>query len=241
MKDKMDWMRYYKSLRDDFMCEIFDSKSNRMFWHSMKFKDTVFESPKVYFNNIAVNVKEDWLKFDTMYRTKDGKPKKIFLPKMKPLARMLMLFCRFQKMLGFVDENELVYHMAYFLSTVPVVPDGVFEVNDKNIELLHKIARRILATDASEKVLEELKDGRKFCIDPKCKGLPPEDMKVLTNKGRRITNLIQIKRRYDDSKSKSENAKICEVSISSIARYRKFKEAVDRLYQMYANSSSMSS
>lgn len=232
-------MRYYKSLRNDFMYEIFDSKSNRMFWHSLKFKDTVFESPKVYFNNIAVNVNEDWLKFDTMYRTKDGKPKKIFLPKMKPLARMLMLFCRFQKMLGVVDEKELVYHMAYFLGTVPVVPDGVFGVNDKNIDLLHKIAKRILATETSEKVLEELKDSRKFCVAPNCKGLLQKDMKSLTNKGRRIANLFEIKRKYDEGKSKSENAKICGVSVASIARYRKFKGDVDRLYQMYANGSSM--
>ena len=68
---------------------------------------------------------------------------------MKPLARMLMLFCRFQKMLGVVDEKELVYHMAYFLGTVPVVPDEVFGVNDKNINLLHKIAKRILATETN--------------------------------------------------------------------------------------------
>lgn len=208
-----------------------------MMWFSLKFKETVFESPKVYVNKIAVNIKGDWLKFDTMYRTKDGRPKKIFLPKMKTLARELMLFGRFQKLLGVVDENELVYHLVYFLSTVPEIPDGVFKFNQENVDLLHKIAKRILATEASEKVLAELKDGREICIDPNCKGMLPKDMKALTNKGRRIANLFNIKRNYDENKSKSKNATICGVSEPTIARYRRIKDDVDKLYQIYAEGS----
>ena len=47
----------------------------------------------------------------------------------------------------------------------------------------------------------------------------PERLRVLTNKGVRIENYLEIKEKYDETKSKSENAKLCGVSESTIARF----------------------
>jgi len=150
-----------------------------------------------------------------------------------------MLFGRFQRLLGVTLEEELVYHMACFLSTVPVIPEGVFVVSKENIELLHKLARRVLATEAGEKALAELKDDRTFCIESNGVGIPPKEMRALTNKGRRIVNMFSIRKKYDGSKSKRINAEICGVDESSIARYRRVRKDVDKLYEMYVGNRSM--
>ncbi len=213
------------------MLQKTDPETRQKFWFGFKFKRTMYESPKTFRNDYAFNTDGTWLRFPTEYRTKGGKPKALFYRHKKDIVRELAFFCRFQRLIGVETKEELLYHMACFLGDVVKLYKGVFAPTDENVEILKKIADRTLETECREDTLERLKDERGFCIDPKRLEGMNESMKSLRrNKGTRFANYLEIKRKYDESKSKAENAVLCGVSESTIARFRRDRDKLERLY-----------
>jgi hypothetical protein len=100
--------------------------------------------------------------------------------------------------------------------------------------ILNKIADRILVSDCPECTLERLKDDRKFCIDPeRLKTVDESTKSIMRNKGKRFASYLEIREKYDESKSKSENAVICGVSDSTIARFRRNRAQMEQLCRSY--------
>lgn len=224
------WQRQWSSFRNELMYEKIDPETKKMLWFCIKFKETMYESPKIYHNNYAFNVDGSWLRFPTEYRTKTGKPKALFSRHKKYVVKELAYFCRFQRLIGVETQWELVYHMCSFLANAVKMIDGVFDPTPENVSILEKIADRILVTECQVETLGRLKDERGFCIDPeRLKVIDESTKKIMTNKGVRIANYLAIKEKYDETKSKSENAKLCGVSESSIARFRRNRAEMEKL------------
>ena len=160
------WQRQWSSFRNELMYEKMDPETKKMLWFCIKFKETMFESPKIYQNYYAFNVDGSWLKFPTEYRTRAGKPKALFFRRKEKLVKELTYFCRFQRLIGVEAQWELVYHMCSFLANNVKMPDGVFDPTPENVSILNKVAERILVSDCPKETLGRLKDERKFCIDP---------------------------------------------------------------------------
>lgn len=212
------------------MYEKMDPVTKKMLWFNIRFKETVYESPKVYQNNYAFNVDGSWLIFPTEYRTKAGKPKALFFRRKDKLVKVLTYFCRFQRLIGVETQWELVYHMCSFLASTVKMPDGVFDPTPENVSILNKVADRILVSDCPKDTLERLKDDRKFCIDPeRLKNIDESTKCIMRNKGKRFASYLEIREKYDESKSKSENAEICRVSESTIARFRRNRVEMEQL------------
>ncbi len=228
MNDK--WKRQWSSFRNELMYEKMDPVTKKMLWFNIRFKETMYESPKVYQNNYAFNVDGSWLKFPTEYRTKAGKPKALFFRHKKDIVEELCYFCRFQRLIGVETQWELVYHMCSFLANTVKMPDGIFDPTPENVSILNKVADRILVTDCPEGTLERLKDDRKFCIDPeRLKTIDESTKSIMRNKGKRFASYFEIREKYDESKSKAENAAICGVSDSTIARFRRNRTQMEQL------------
>lgn len=226
-----DWKQFASNIKDEMMFEKTDPETGRKLWFRFKFRQTMYESPKTFSNDYAFNTDGTWLRFPREYRTKDGKPKGLFFHHKKDVVKELMFFCRFQKLIGVETKDELVYHMACFLADVVKLYNGVFTPTKKNVEILNEIAERILVTECSEDTLERLKDARGFCIDPKrLEGMNESMMSVWRNKGTKIANYLKIKWKYDETKSKAENAVLCGVSESTISRFRREREQFEKLY-----------
>lgn len=224
------WKRQWSSFRNELMYEKRDPVTKKMLWFCIKFKETMYESPKIYHNNYAFNVDGSWLKFPTEYRTKAGKPKALFFRHKKNVVEELCYFARFQRLIGVETQWELVYHMCSFLATVVKMPDGVFDPTPENISILNKVADRILVSDCPEDTLKRLKDDRGFCIDPeRLKSIDESAKRTMTNKAVRIANYLEIRKKYDDSKSKAQNAIICGVSDATIARFRRNRTELERI------------
>jgi hypothetical protein len=120
--------------------------------------------------------------------------------------------------------------MCSFLASVVKMPDGVFDPTPENISILTKIADRILVSDCPEDTLKRLKDDRGFCIDPeRLKTIDESTKSIMRNKGKRFASYFEIREKYDESKSKAENAAICGVSDSTIARFRRNRTQMEQL------------
>ena len=219
------------SLKGELMYEKIDPTTKQMFWFGMKYHQTQYESPKRYRGGFAFNTKDNWLVFPTEYRTKSGKPKAITLTRKKAVVKELMYFGRFQKLIGVETKEELVYHMSCFLGEVVKIHKGVFDPTSENISLLYKVAERILNTECKDDTLEKLKDDRRFCIDPeRIKGMDDSAKSIMRNKGKRFATFLELREKYDETKSKSENAVLCGVSEATIARYRRDKVKLEQYY-----------
>ena len=229
-----DWKRFASALKDEMMFEKIDPKTKQRFWFSLKYQQTMYESPKKYRNDYAFNTDGTWLKFPTEYRTKDGKPKALFYRHKKDVVTELAFFCRFQKLIGVDTKEELVYHMACFLGNVVKLYKNVFPPTKENVKILTQIAERILKTECSEDTLERLKDDRGYCIDPeRLKKIDESTRSMMRNKGTRFANYLEIKRNYDESQSKSKNAILCGVSEATIARFRRDRDKIEQAYNTY--------
>ena len=157
-------------------------------------------------------------------------PKYITIKGKQKLVKELTYFCRFQRLIGVETQWELVYHMCSFLASVVKMPDGIFDPTPENISILNKVAERILITDCPEETLERLKDDRGFCIDPeRLRTIDESTKRTMTNKAVRIANYLEIRKKYDDSKSKAQNAAICGVSDATIARFRRNRTELERI------------
>ena len=229
-----EWKRFASSLKDELMHEKMDPETRKMLWFSLKFKQTMYESPKKYKGNYAFNTDGTWLKFPTEYRTKAGKPKAIMLRHKKDVVEELCYFARFQRLIGVDTKEELIYHMACFLGDVVKLYKNVFVPSIENVEILNKIAERILKTECSEETRERLKDDRDFCIDPeRLKHTDDSTKSVMRNKGKLFATYLKVRKNYDESKSKAENAAICGVSDSTIARYRRNRVEMEKIYNTH--------
>ena len=228
MNDK--WKRKCSSYKNDLMYEKMDPVTKKMLWYCIRFRETMYESPKNYQNGYAFNVDGSWLRFPTEYRTKTGKPKALFYRQKDKLVKELTYFCRFQRLIGVETQWELVYHMCSFLANVVKMIDGVFDPTPENVSILEKIAARVLVTECPVETLGRLKDERGFCLDPVCnKSIDESTRSILRNKGNRFANYLVIKEKYDETKSKSENAKLCGVSESTIARFRRNRAEMEKI------------
>ena len=224
------WKRQWSSFKNDLMYEKMDPVTKKMLWYCIRFRETMYESPKVYKNDYSFNVDGSWLRFPTEYRTKSGKPKTLFFRNKKDVVKELCYFCRFQRLIGVEYQWELVYHMCSFLASTVKMPDGVFDPTPENVSILNKIADRILVSDCPNDTLKRLKDDRGFCIDPeRLKTIDKTTECIMRNKGVRIANYLEIKEKYDESKSKAQNAVICGVSDASIARFRRNRAELERI------------
>ena len=222
------------SFRNELMYKKIDPTTKQMFWFGMKYHQTQYESPKTYRNNFAFNTKDDWLLFPTEYRTKSGKPKGITLTRKNAVVKELMYFGRFQKLIGVETKEELVYHMSCFLGDVVKIHKGVFDPTFENITLLYAVAERILNTECKDDTLKRLKDDRRFSIDPeRLKSMDDSTKSIMRNKGKRFATFLKIREKYDETKSKAENAVLCGVSETTIARYRRNKDELERYYNTY--------
>ena len=124
--------------------------------------------------------------------------------------------------------------MSSFLANIVKMPDGVFDPTTENVSLLNTIAERILVSDCPYDTLERLKDDRSFCIDPETlKRIDDSTKSIMRNKGKRFASYLEIREKYDESKSKSENAVICGVSDSTIARFRRNRAQMEQLCRSY--------
>lgn len=218
-------------MKDELLFQRTDPKTNQMMWFSFKYQQTMYESPKIFKSDIAFNTERKWLRFPTVYRTKGGKPKAIFLKNKKDVVKELAYFCRFQRLIGVETKEELVYHMTSFLGDIVKLFKNVFVPSKENVEILNKIAELILKTECDDDTLERLKDDRGYCIDPeRLKRMDETTKSVMRNKGKRFANYLGIRDKYDDTKSKAENAVLCGVSESTIARFRRNRDQMERLY-----------
>lgn len=226
-----DWKRYATALKDDFLFKKTDPKTNKRLWSCFKYQKTIYESPKKFRNDFAFNIDGKWLRFPTEYRTKGGKPKAIYLRHKKDVVKELAYFCRFQRLIGVEIKEELVYHMTCFLGDIVKLFKDVFVPSKENVEILNKVAERILKTECGDDTLERLKDDRNFCISPVRLERIDDSMKsVLRNKGKRFANYLRIREKYDDTKSKAENAVLCGVSEVTIARFRRDRDKLEQIY-----------
>lgn len=233
MDSKEEWKRYLNAFKDELMWEKRDPHTKKFIWWSLKYAQTIYESPKTYLNLYAFN-DGSWVRFPLEYRTKKGKPRAVYLPDKNAVIKELSYFCRFQRLLGVSIKEELVYHMVCFISEVPKIYDKVFECNKNNIGILYKIADGVLNSEIKQDTLDKLKDPRSFCISPdKLEHLTNNEKIRLQAKGRRMNTYIGILKNYDEQKSISQNATCCGVSISTIKRFKQHKKDVERFIKDY--------
>lgn len=233
MDNKNKWKRYLSALKDDMMFTIKAPNSSKGVWWAMKYAETKYENPKNYKNYLAFN-DGTWLRFPKEYRSKKGKPKAIYLAGAKSAIKELAFFCRFQWLLGVRLKEEFVYHMVCFLCDVVKLNEGAFDCNQKNQEVLFKIADNVLSTEVKQETLDRLKDERLYCIDPhRLAHMDDCSKKSMQAKARRMSTSFKIVKKYDADKSNRENAIECEVSISTIKRFKKNKSDVEMLYLKY--------
>lgn len=231
--NKEKWKRYLSAFKDDMMYVIKDTNTNKNIWWSMKYAETLYESPKNFHNGFAFN-DGTWFRFPKEYRTKQGKPKAIFLKGQKSVIIELAFFCRFQWMIGVRLKEELVYHMLCFLCDVVKLDKDAFEFNENNKKVLFKIAENILNSEVKQETIDRLKDKRTFCIaKEKLVHLDIKGKASLQAKVKRIYNYFEILKKYDEHKSISQNAVSCGVCISTIKRFKKYKGEVMRIAKEY--------
>jgi hypothetical protein len=197
MKDINDWSDYFETVRD--------SLTGTKAFTSFRYQTTVFESPKRFVGKMAFNIHGDWYRFDTLYRTKTGHARRIHCRNKEQLARLLMLFVRFQTLIGVTEKDELMFHTIYFLGHIPVF-GGCFPPSKENIRVLDIIIGRVLSTTPPEEVVGHLKDPRKVCIEDD--GRMDAAMKnSLKRRATKIYNRLVILMGYDDSESVAGNAR----------------------------------
>ena len=221
MKNK-EWSEYFDKVKTEL--------TGKKEYVGFKFRETVFESKKVYFNKIAFNLHDDWFKFDTMYRTKKGFARKIHCRDKRQVVELLMLFIRFQTLIGVTDSRELKFHSIYFLGHVPVFDEKVFPLDKDNFNLIDKLIERVLTTEPKEDVISKLKDTRKFSIEDD--GVMDGGSKnTITRKATRIYNRLMIHSNYDESKSVSENARNLGYTRPTIYDYLENRKQVEQIYE----------
>jgi len=221
MKNK-EWSEYFEKVKTEM--------TGKKEYFEFKFRETVFENKKVYFNKIAFNIHDDWFKFDTMYRTKKGFARKIHCRDKKQVVELLMLFIRFQTLIGVTDNRELKFHSIYFLGYVPVFDEKVFPLDKDNFSIIDKLIERVLSTEPKEDVILKLKDTRKFSIEDD--GVMSNDIKnTIKRKATRIYNRLMIHSKYDDSKSVSENARNLGYTRPTIYDYLENRKQVEQIYE----------
>lgn len=230
MKDKENWKRYVREYKNELIFSI-KGVNGKFIYPQIKYTNTLYESEKGQsIGNLYFNLKHDWFKFDTIYRTKSGKGIYIYIASKERMVRILYTFCRFQHLIGVELKEELVYHCLNFISEKMILPDGIFECNKENKELLYKIAQRILSTNCPQDIYMSLLDKRNFCIDERVCREKSELNKVL-KKGQRLYNNFMILQNYDPNKSIRKNAEDLGVCISAIQRFLKIKDEVQKLYE----------
>lgn len=231
MKDKENWKRFVKEYKNELIFSI-KGVNGKFIYPQMKYTNTLYESEKGQsIGNLYFNIEHNWFKFDTIYRTKSGKGVYIYIASKERMVRILYTFCRFQNLIGVELKEELVFHCLNFISDKMILPDGIFECNEENKQLLYKIAERILTTKCPEDIYTSLLDKRNYCIDScRCCKDKSELNKVL-KKGQRLYNNFMILKRYDENKSIRKNAEDLGVSKKSIERFIKIKDEVQKLYE----------
>lgn len=233
MDKKDEWKRYLSAFKDDLMFSIKAPDSDKNVWFGMKYMETQYESPKIFKNNLAFN-DGSWLRFPKEYRSKNGMPKAIYLAGVKSAIKELAFFCRFQWLLGVRLKEELVFHMVCFLCDVVKLNDGAFDCNKKNQEVLFKIAENILSTEVCQGTLDRLKDERLYCIDPsRLAYMDDSGKRSMQAKARRMSTYFKLVNKYDAEKSNRENAVRCNVSISTIKRFKAVRNDIERIYKNY--------
>ena len=221
MKNK-EWSEYFEKVKTEM--------TGKKEYFEFKFRETVFENKKVYFNKISFNIHDDWFKFDTMYRTKKGFARKIHCRDKRQVVELLMLFIRFQTLIGVTNSRELKFHSIYFLGHVPVFDEKVFPLNKDNFYLIDKLIERVLSTEPKEDVILKLKDTRTFSIEDD--GVMSNEVKnAIIRKATRIYNRLMIHSKYDDSKSVSENARNLGYTRPTIYDYLENRKQVEQIYE----------
>lgn len=221
MKNK-EWSDFFEKAKTDM--------TGKKEYFEFKFRETVFENKKVYFNKIAFNIHDDWFKFDTMYRTKKGFARKIHCRDKKQVVELLMLFIRFQSLIGVTSSRELKFHSIYFLGYVPVFDEKIFPLNKDNFNIIDKLIERVLSTEPKDDVILKLKDTRKFSIEDD--GVMDSSLKnAITRKATRIYNRLMIHSKYDESKSVSENARNLGYTRPTIYDYLENRKQVEQIYE----------
>ena len=86
--------------------------------------------------------------------------------------------------------------------------------------------QRVLLKLSGESLMGDQQHG----IDPeRLKTVDESTKSIMRNKGKRFASYLEIREKYDESKSKSENAEICGVSESTIARFRRNRVEMEQL------------
>lgn len=221
MKNK-EWSEFFEKVKTDMI--------GKKEYVGFKFRETVFESEKVYFNKISFNIHDDWFKFDTMYRTKKGFARKIHCRDKRQVVELLMLFIRFQTLIGVTNRSELKFHSIYFLGYVPVFDEKIFPLNKDNFNIIDKLIERVLSTEPKDDVILKLKDTRKFSIEDD--GVMNGGSKnTITRKATRIYNRLMIHLNYDESKSVTENARNLGYTRPTIYDYLENRKQVEQIYE----------
>ena len=224
-----DWSRYAKELRCALIHEISDG--GEMAWTCLKFTSAPYESPKTFTGDFALNG-GDWLRFTTGYRTKSGKYTPLRIARKDDAIREIGLYARFLRLLGVDREYELVYHTVVMLAEKTVIRKGAFDCDAKNRELLVRVVRLIMKTDAKPETIERLRDDRQFCIRPeRLAKMGAKEKKAWQNKGRMLANSYRIWLKYDETKSVRDNAKEIGVSEATINRFKRRKNEFDKLFE----------
>lgn len=233
-KGRESWKRFANTMKNDMLWSKKDTTTQKNLWEGLSFKETQYETPKKYYNNLYAFNDGTWLIFPTMFKTKKGKLRVISIYKIKEVVRELAYFCRFQKQIGVTQKYELVWHMVCFIKDVVKIKDGVFDCNEKNVGVLNRIADSILKSDVSQDTLERLKDTRMFCVEKdRLKRMNKDCKAKVQAKGRKLSNYYQIYKNYDPSKSISQNAIYCGVSPSTIKRYKRDRLGFENIIREY--------
>ena len=229
IKNNDKWERSKSALKDDMTFHILDPDTRKYTWFNVKYPVTIYETPKNYKYSLTLN-DGNWLRFPTEYRTMNGKPKAIYLANDKAAVKELAFFCRFQWLLGVRLKEELVYHMMTFICDIVKLKDGVFECNQKNKDVLFKIAEYILNSEPRQQTIDRLKDNRLFCIDQrKLEMADSKERASMQAKGRRLSTYYHIHKNYDEKKSIRQNATSCGVSVSTIKRYKRSRDDFEKI------------
>lgn len=129
-----------------------------------KHRDGYYETPKKFVNGVATN-DGTWLRYKTERWSHGKLVTKITCTSKNDVIKILYEYLSFLKLDGLTITGEMMYYAMKLIIDKMVIPEGIFEYNEENRNLIQNLVEDIKGKPVEE-ITCDRKDPRKTAFDP---------------------------------------------------------------------------
>lgn len=182
-------------------------------------KEGYFETPKTYIDGVSYN-DGSWHIYNTCWTRGGSVHTKIKCMTKNTFIRYVYGYMCFLKVDGITDRREMLYYTIRFIRERVIIPEGLFEYNDRNRKFLEERIDTVLKSD----IVDQFKDVRNYAFEPGITSkMSRTEYTILQRKTQGSYKDKLIEKYYDSSLSVEQNLTVMNEAGLDIKKSRLYQ------------------